>query len=80
MTWPNAERNRNKTHCPQGHPYDDANTTRRNGRRYCHACKTAREAAWRAERRQRDPEAMRAYNREAKRRSRTRLRSERGMA
>lgn len=27
-----------KTQCPQGHPYDDANTTRRNGRRHCKQC------------------------------------------
>src|SRR5690606_10560611 len=26
-----------KTECPQGHPYDDENTERRNGRRYCRA-------------------------------------------
>lgn len=29
---------RSKTHCPQGHPYDEANTSRRNGRRHCRAC------------------------------------------
>ena len=28
-----------KTHCPQGHPYDDANTYRNpNGKRYCRTC------------------------------------------
>jgi hypothetical protein len=27
-----------KTHCPQGHPYDEKNTDLRNGRRYCRAC------------------------------------------
>jgi hypothetical protein len=29
---------RAKTHCPQGHPYDEGNTCRRNGRRHCRAC------------------------------------------
>lgn len=28
-----------KTHCPQGHPYDQANTIRRRGSRECRACK-----------------------------------------
>lgn len=27
-----------KTHCPHGHPYDDANTKWYDGRRYCRAC------------------------------------------
>lgn len=27
-----------RTHCPQGHPYDDENTARRQGRRVCRAC------------------------------------------
>lgn len=27
-----------KTHCPQGHPYDDMNTHWYDGRRYCRAC------------------------------------------
>lgn len=32
-------RNANQTHCPQGHPYDDANTYhRRDGGRDCKAC------------------------------------------
>lgn len=29
---------RNKTHCPQGHPYDDQNTYYYQGRRYCKEC------------------------------------------
>lgn len=29
---------RDRTHCPKGHPYDDANTAIRNGRRHCRAC------------------------------------------
>jgi hypothetical protein len=28
----------NKTHCPQGHAYDEANTQMYQGRRYCRAC------------------------------------------
>jgi hypothetical protein len=36
-----AERQLAKTHCPAGHPYDEANTYRRRGdnRRYCRKCK-----------------------------------------
>jgi hypothetical protein len=34
-SWPNAM----KTHCPHGHPYDEANTlVYANGRRHCRAC------------------------------------------
>jgi hypothetical protein len=41
-----AENNRRagaaKTHCPRGHPYDEANTSRRrNGSRACRACARA---------------------------------------
>lgn len=32
------ETNRSKTHCPQGHPYDEENTCHSRGRRYCRAC------------------------------------------
>lgn len=32
-----------KTHCPQGHPYDDANTYRYRGIRRCRACHAAYE-------------------------------------
>ncbi len=31
-----------RTHCPQGHPYDEANTTWSSGRRHCRACARAR--------------------------------------
>jgi hypothetical protein len=34
--------NRKKTCCPQGHPYDEANTYVSKGRRYCVACYTTR--------------------------------------
>lgn len=27
-----------RTHCPQGHPYDESNTAIRNGRRHCREC------------------------------------------
>lgn len=30
---------REKTHCPSGHPYDEANTKWYQGRRYCRACR-----------------------------------------
>lgn len=39
-----AEMHRRKTRCPQGHPYDEANTYRHGGRRYCRTCKRSREA------------------------------------
>lgn len=38
-------RNARKTHCPAGHPYDEANTIRRGGFRYCRACSAARKPA-----------------------------------
>jgi len=33
--------NARKTHCPYGHPYDEANTIRYGGRRYCKTCQNA---------------------------------------
>lgn len=37
-----------KTHCPQGHPYDEANTIRHsNGGRNCRACSRASQKRWR---------------------------------
>lgn len=38
FTAPTAKINKTKTHCPQGHPYDDANTYLYNGHRMCKAC------------------------------------------
>ena len=35
-----------KTHCPQGHEYDDENTYRYGGRRYCRSCMRARRSEW----------------------------------
>lgn len=37
-----------ETHCPSGHPYDDENTIRYRGRRYCRACRDRRNAARKA--------------------------------
>lgn len=34
--------NQQKTHCPQGHPYDEANTRWYDGRRYCRGCESIR--------------------------------------
>jgi hypothetical protein len=34
-----AGRHARTTHCPQGHPYDEANTLRRQGKRWCLACR-----------------------------------------
>jgi hypothetical protein len=31
-------RNLRKTHCPQGHPYDQANTYLHRGKRHCRIC------------------------------------------
>lgn len=39
-TW--SGRNVRKTHCPQGHPYDDENTRMQGGVRVCIACSRAR--------------------------------------
>lgn len=36
------------THCPQGHPYDEANTYVNAGRRSCRACRRERARARRA--------------------------------
>ncbi|WP_158710499.1 NUMOD4 motif-containing HNH endonuclease [Streptomyces flavochromogenes] len=33
-----TDHNARKTHCPQGHPYDEENTSRYSGRRACRAC------------------------------------------
>lgn len=37
-----AGRHAAKTHCPQGHPYSEANTYTGNGRRKCRICQHAR--------------------------------------
>jgi len=40
-----------KTHCPQGHPYDEENTIRRGGKRYCRLCKNEKAREDRAKKR-----------------------------
>ncbi len=40
-----AAQNAVKTHCPQGHPYDAANTSQSYGR-HCRACKRERQAVY----------------------------------
>lgn len=43
---------RAKTHCPQGHPYDEINTyVTKAGRRMCRECSRARRRAWGAKQR-----------------------------
>ncbi len=39
-------KNGEKTHCPQGHPYDAANTYIWRGRRICRACRDAHIRRW----------------------------------
>ena len=68
--WPMAEVNRQKTICPQGHPYDETNTRHYAGRRYCKACLAERTKRWRAENRDRDRERQRLYDRERRERIR----------
>lgn len=38
------------THCPQGHPYDEANTKWYEGRRYCRTCHVLHSREYRARR------------------------------
>ena len=44
--WTRAAENVKKTHCPQGHPYDDKNTFVNNGRRHCRTCSANRNKQW----------------------------------
>jgi hypothetical protein len=44
-----AAANAQKTHCPRGHPYDEVNTRRTGGRRFCRACRRAHEARYRTQ-------------------------------
>lgn len=37
-----SAQNARKTHCPQGHPYDETNTIHYGRRRYCRTCRDAR--------------------------------------
>lgn len=42
-----------KTHCPQGHPYDEANTYVHGTSRYCRECTNRKGREYRARKRQR---------------------------
>ena len=42
-----AARNRNKTHCPQGHPYAGSNLIVRSGARYCRVCQRENKRKYR---------------------------------
>lgn len=42
------ERQRAKTHCPQGHVYDETNTYIHRGKRACATCRRAATRRWRA--------------------------------
>jgi hypothetical protein len=57
-----------KTHCPQGHPYDEANTYVHpvDGRRVCNGCRGMYRDAHREERREKGREYMRRRRAEAK--------------
>lgn len=39
-------------HCPQGHPYDEANTYMHGNHRLCKACSAERSRKWRAQRKE----------------------------
>jgi hypothetical protein len=41
-----GSRNARKTHCPQGHPYDEANTYHYRARRQCRICRAASQIEW----------------------------------
>jgi len=42
-----------KTHCPQGHPYDEANTYTHGGKRFCRKCSNASCRRWRSKEKER---------------------------
>jgi HNH endonuclease len=42
--------NARKTHCANGHPYDEANTIRRGNRRECRTCRRGAQRRWRTNR------------------------------
>lgn len=49
---PGVIAHRARTHCPQGHPYDEQNTRWYQGRRYCRACAVIRSVAYQRKKRQ----------------------------
>lgn len=48
-----------KTHCPQGHPYDEGNTDHYNGSRVCRTCANERGRAYRQANPEKHREAVR---------------------
>jgi hypothetical protein len=46
----NAHLNKQKTHCPKGHPYDEENTLIANGKRHCRECMRIYARAYKAAR------------------------------
>jgi hypothetical protein len=65
-----------KTHCPQGHPYDEENTYRtKSGRRLCVICKRESDKRRAKKKRSADPEAYRVYFREYRQKNGERLRA-----
>lgn len=52
-----AAKNARATHCPSGHPYDEANTRWYEGRRYCRQCHTINGRKRRREQRERRAKA-----------------------
>ena len=46
-----AAMHRNKTDCPKGHPYNEANTLRYRGMRYCRKCTAEHKRAYKRRRR-----------------------------
>ncbi len=46
----------NKTHCPQGHPYDEENTIVYKGSRFCKACKRERNREYMRKKRKEERE------------------------
>lgn len=44
-----AQQQKERTHCPRNHPYDEANTYTHRGHRYCRACnRESKQRAWAA--------------------------------
>ena len=41
-----SEQRRRRTHCPRGHPFDEANTYRWKTARVCRTCRKANNKAW----------------------------------
>lgn len=50
-SWAGGDWNRRKTHCPQGHPYDESNTLRDGHGRKCKTCTYAYRNEWRRRKR-----------------------------